>query len=286
MTRTAQALQLLRRTFSPTPGPGTPWPLFWFSFKNILLNRRKTPFLFLFLLVPLLITLVISGSLPGYRSSIDNDYAVTGGLVWTQDILYLFFFPLALPIVTAVYASAAIGEEAEGKTLPYLFTRPVYRSWILLAKALSFLLATTVLALTAVTATFLVAAGFTTNPLNHLDDLGAYWATTSLAVLATGGAFLLLGVATRAAVIIIVCYSFIWETLLSNIPIPGNILRFSFVFWERSYLFALLGRPMPPELRDSITFPSLPEAATVLALAGILGLAGSLLVVSARDYNV
>lgn len=286
MFQTSRLLDLLRRAYSPTPGPGTPWPLFWFSLRNILLNRRKTPLLFAFLLVPFLITLLISGSLDTYRSFLDNDYAPRGGLVWVQDILYVFFFPLALPIVTAVYASAAIGEEVEGKTLPYLFTRPVYRSWTLLARAASFLLATTILAILAVTLTFLLAVSLTSNPLAHLDQLMIHWATCAMAILATGGVFLLLGVAIRAAVILIVSYSFIWETLLSNLPIPGNVLRFSFVFWERSYLFGLLGRPLPIEIREAITVPTVGEAAAVLSIAGSLGLLASLLVVSARDYNV
>lgn len=285
MERLANLLTLLRRAYSPSPGPGTPWPLFWFGVRNILLNRRKTPLLFAFLLVPLVLTLFISGQLDTYHS-FDNNYGELGGLVWTQDVLYLFFFPLALPIVTAVYASGAIGEEVEGKTLPYLFTRPVYRSWTLLARAASFLVATTLLALIAVTATFFTAASFSTNPFGHLDQLTAYWATCTLAVFATGGIFLLLGVAVRAAVIIIVCYSFIWETLLSNAPIPGNILRYSFVFWERSYLFSLLGRPLPEEIRAALTPPTLTESFLVLFVAGLLGILASMLVVSSRDYNV
>jgi len=278
---------VFRRAYSLSPGLGTPWPLFLVSLKSILLSRKKTPFLLLFLLLPLIVTVLISGSLDTYTSP-DGSNSVRGGRAWFQDIHASLFFPLLLPIVIAVYATAAIGEEVEGKTLPYLFTRPVYRSWILMAKTVSSFAAAALLGLIALTVTFFVSVSFTENPFEHLDELFGYWSAIGLVVLATGGVFLLLGVLIpRVATVLIVVYLFVWETFLSNL-IPSSVQKYSYAWYESAYIASFIGRrPGFIELEALIVdVPSATEAAMVMVVSGVLGFLAALWVVSYRDYNV
>jgi len=280
------AMQTLRRAYPLRPGPGNPWPLFVVSLKNILLSKKKTPFLLAFLLIPLVVTFLISGSLDTYRTNTNEITAATGGRAWFQDILSAVFFPLILPIVTAVYATGAIGEEVEGKTLPYLFTRPIYRSWILLAKTVSTFAASAFLGIVAVTITYFVAVGYTENPFNGIDQLFGYWSAIALTVLATGGVFLLLGVTLKSAVIIIVIYTFLWETILNNLPIPANVLQYSFAWYEHAYVNGVIHRQAGFLTTFLVDVPHAGTAALVLVVLGALGLLASLLVVSYKDYNV
>lgn len=276
---------ILRRAYSPTPGPGTPWPLFFSSLKNILLKPKKTPFLLLFLLLPLVVTILISGTLDTFSSS-DETTSATGGRAWFEDIHGILFFPLILPIVTAVYATSSVGEEVEGKTLPYLFTRPVYRSWILLAKSVSSLAAATILGIVAITLTFFVAFSFTHNPLDHVGELFGYWTAVALVVFATGGVFLLIGVILpRSAMVDIVLYLFVWETLLSNI-LPANVQKLSFAWYERAYIASFIDRRAGFLTELLVDVPTGGEAVFMLVVAGVIGLLAALFVVSYRDYNV
>ena len=276
---------VFRRAYSLTPGSGTPWPLFMVSLKNILLSRKKTPFLFLFLLLPLLVTVLVSSSLDTYTSP-DESTFVRGGRAWFQDIHGSLFFPLLLPIVIAVYATAAIGEEVEGKTLPYLFTRPVYRSWILMAKTISSFAAAALLGIFALTITFFVAVSFTENPFDHLGELFGYWSTIGLVVVATGGMFLFFGVMIpRVATVLIVVYLFVWETFLSGL-LPSQVQKFSYAWYERAYIFSFIDR-RPGFIEDlALDFPSPGEAVAVMLISGIVGFLAALWVVSNRDYNV
>lgn len=275
----------LRDAFRPGMGPGNLWPLFWFSVRSILLSKRKTPLLLAFLLIPLGLTLMLAGTMDDYTTNTDEETDAFGGRAWFQDILSQVFFPLLIPIVTAAYATAVIGEEVESKTLPYLFTRPVYRNWILGAKALAFLVASTILGIVAVTMTYFVAVSITENPFHNLGELFGYWSAVALTVFATGGIFLLMGVSMKPAMILIATYTFVWETFLTNI-FPGRLLKYSFVWYERAYINSFVGREAGFVTELLVDVPSAGEAATTLLVLGALGFIGSLIVVSTRDYNV
>ncbi|MBI2078482.1 MAG: ABC transporter permease subunit [Euryarchaeota archaeon] len=285
MTTFERVRDILRDSFRPTAGPGTVWPLFWFSFKSILLSRKKTPLLLLFLMIPLALTLMLASTLDDYTPQGDDVTSAYGGRAWFQDILSQVFFPLLIPIVTAAYATAVIGEEVEGKTLPYVFTRPVYRNWIVISKSAAFLLASAILGIVAVTATYFVAVSITEDPFRHVDELFGYWSAVGLTIFATGGLFLLLGVSMKPAMILIATYTFVWETFFSNL-IPSSILKYSFVWYERAYINSFIGREAGFGIRLLVDVPGPTEAAMTLLVVGVVGFLSSLVVVSMRDYNV
>lgn len=285
MASLAQLRDTLRDAFHPGLGPGNIWPLFWFSLRNILLSKKKTPLLLAFLLIPLALTVMLAGTLDDYTTASDERTTAYGGRAWFQDIFSHVFFPLLIPIVTAAYATAVIGEEVEGKTLPYIFTRPVYRNWLLIAKTLAFLLASAILGIVAATVTYFVAVSLTENPFTGIGELFGYWSAIAMTVFATGGVFLLLGVSMKPAMILIATYTFVWETFLTNI-LPGSLLKYSFVWYERAYINGFIEREAGFVTELLVEVPGPGEAAATLLVLGLLGFIGSLVVVSARDYNV
>jgi hypothetical protein len=59
-------------------------------------------------------------------------------------------------------------------------------------------------------------------------------AAAVLATLAYGGFFLFLGLATRSALLVGLLFGFLWEELLPLLP--GEVPRFTVIFYLRSYL--------------------------------------------------
>lgn len=241
------------------------------------------------MLVPLLIGFIIHASVGM------NDYEPneawgeppadhSGGLLWFQDGSYGILFPLLLPLVVGIFAAGAIGDEVEGKTLPYLFTRPIYRNWILLAKALGLLGGVYLLAVGALTVYWFGSVGLTESPLEHVGQLFGYWAAAALSVAATGGLFLLVGVLLRRGIILIGLYLFVWEFGLSNAPLTF-IHKATIITYERALLLEITGRGTPGALENIGNVSAAGGAAALLVLFA-LGLLASLVVVSVKDYNV
>jgi len=284
----SQPLLTHAKAFAVSPGPGNPWPLFANSFANVI-RSRKAILLLLLLLIPLYITWIIHGAVGMDRYEY-NDYwggapfGASGGILWFQDASFGILFPFLVPVVIAAFAASAIGEEVEGKTLPYLFTRPVYRNWILLAKSLGTYLAVFLLAAAALVIFWFGSVSLTENPFSHIGQLFGHIWVLALAVLGSGSVFLLLGVLWRRAIILIVIYLFLWEFILSQVP-ALFFKRFSLVNYQRPILLEVTGRTHSIE-DISLGFVSAGAAHVVLFLIAFVSLSAALYVVSNKDYNV
>jgi ABC-type transport system involved in multi-copper enzyme maturation permease subunit len=179
-------------------------------------------------------------------------------------IVALFYVRNAVPLAALFYASALIADEVEGKTVTYLFTRPITRASILLGKFAAYLATTLTLALPSLAVSFLLVnsargAGALREALPHLPrDLGV----VALAFLAYGALFTLLGVLLRRPVMPGLLFLFAWE-MLANLP--GYLPRATLTAWLRSLI---LHRPAEEGLQALFTPGALPGG---LALAVLLG---------------
>ncbi|HXB56837.1 MAG TPA: ABC transporter permease [Vicinamibacteria bacterium] len=186
-----------------------------------------------------------------------------------------------LPLAALFYATALIADEVEGKTLPYLLTRPIPRSAILLGKFAAYLTTTLTLTLPATVVTFfllLTARGFAGLGAS-VPDLFRDMGVMILALLAYGALFTLLGVLLRRPVIPGLLFLFAWE-LIANLP--GYLPRFTITVWLRSLmthrpaeegLAGLFGQTLPAGLCLGVL---------AALIAGFLGL--SLWIFSTREY--
>ncbi len=136
-----------------------------------------------------------------------NDGASTSTMV---EIIASIGLSIAVPIVSLVFASAAIGEWLDDETLVYVWLRPISRVQIALAATaacLTVALPTTVITMTAAAA---IGSGFEADVM-----LGAA-VSTALTTMAYTALFVALGALTRWALISGFVYIFVWETTIAR----------------------------------------------------------------------
>ncbi|MEV7178803.1 ABC transporter permease [Kitasatospora sp. NPDC093679] len=119
-----------------------------------------------------------------------------------------------LPILTLVVGTGVIATEIEDGSIVYLLAKPLPRHWIITTKLTVAVAATWLLAAVPTLIAGLVLCG-------TRDGLAvAYTAGTLVAGTAYSALFLLLGVATRHAVVAGLGYALVWESLVGNF-VPG-----------------------------------------------------------------
>ena len=131
-----------------------------------------------------------------------------------------YYFPASI-IVTMTLGAALIGEEVEGRTLPYLTTRPVPRPLIIVGKYLALL----VVGLAVLPGSLIVTYVILQAPrgdgalLGNLGTLTAELWWVIMAVPAYGAAFTLIGTITRKTVNLAAAFVFLWEIPFSFLPL-------------------------------------------------------------------
>lgn len=139
---------------------------------------------------------------------------VFGTLMSTAVMRFLVVF------VTLFYGTALISEEVEGKTLTYLFMRPIPKPTIMLGKYLALVWIGSILVLPVVIASyFILYAGADMRPfLSEIDVLCRDVGIIFLALLAYGSFFSLLGAWLKHSILTGLVYAFGWEGIVSVLP--------------------------------------------------------------------
>jgi ABC-2 type transport system permease protein len=136
---------------------------------------------------------------------------VFGTLMSTAVIHFLVVF------LTLFYGTALVSDEVEGKTLTYLFTRPVPKPAIMAGKLAALFWICLVLVFPTVIASYAVlyaGRGF----LDDVGLLGRDLAVVGLALSAYGSFFALLGAWLKHPVLPGLIYAFGWEGIVSYLP--------------------------------------------------------------------
>ncbi len=260
-------------------------PVFTTTLRSILFTK-KTPLLLGVLLVPVVVTLVLSPTLDdGEYVSFEGETAARedGGRYWFEDSTMILYLGLLVPLVAAFFATGLIGDEVAAKTLPYLFVRPVYRWAVLLAKFAAFAVATFALTAAAIATQFFVALSIVQNPFSDLGELFVVLGVLGLAVLANGAFFTLIGVSVRYPLVFAITYFVLWENIFGSFP--AQIKRFTFVFYERTLVTEYAGRTNFLDEFLGLEVNPLP-AVLILIGSAVVFLAAACVVVSVKDYNV
>jgi ABC-type transport system involved in multi-copper enzyme maturation permease subunit len=243
--------------------------LFALTLRQIL-GGAKLWLLALFLGLPVLLAAVVVAQ--GGFDLPDQEEVAMG-------IFLYVLYPQSLCILAALlYGSSLLAAEIEGKTLVYLFTRPVPRALVLLWKYLATVSALVGLTVVSLTLSFALA-GFAGGARMYLTLL----ATVVAALLAYTAIFCLLGlVVPRRAIPAGLIYAVLVEVVLSFVPAVANEIAVS--HYLRSLALQLSGRTLPPEVQE--VFTPVPLGTCVLALAvfptAFLGL--SALLVHRREW--
>src|SRR4030067_1669114 len=91
-------------------------------------KARRTRFFFLFSFLPVAVSLVIK-----FNQVFSEKPGREGGYLFSN-LIMLFYLQMIILIVALFYGTSVCSEEVEGKTLPYLITRPVPRAAVVLGK--------------------------------------------------------------------------------------------------------------------------------------------------------
>ncbi len=122
--------------------------------------------------------------------------------------------------VTLFYGTALISDEVEGKTLTYLFVRPIPKPAVMIGKYLALVWIAAILVLpTIVLSYFILYLGsnlqFFMEDINLLaKDMGIVF----LAMLAYGSFFALIGAWLKHSILAGLVYAFGWEGIISYLP--------------------------------------------------------------------
>jgi ABC-2 type transport system permease protein len=244
----------------------------WLQARQIVGDVRGLLVLALFAAVPLALatTVQVSG---GFGKAQDGELA--------SGIFLFVLYPQATCLLLALlHGTSIINAEVTGKTLTYLFTRPIPRWRVVVAKYAAI---AACLAVPAVAS--LAAAWAIVGAPGGLSLLGSLAAATAAAVCAYTAVFAALGTLfTRRPMVVGLLYGIV-EFGLSFIPAIVSTTTIS--YFLRS-IVVRLHRPdmhgMPAELRRIIGDATLPFTAAVLAGIVVAGLGVAALVTASREY--
>ncbi len=266
MTGPSRARQAsIRRTFPPV------YKLFVF------LGRRakKTRVFALLALLPVALAVAVRMNLAARGAPAGE------GLTIFSSFLMVFYLQFLLVVLTLFFGTSVVTEELEGKTLPYLTTRPLAKPGIVLGKYGAYATIISALILVSLFGAFLILAG------GRLADGGAWLSflraagVLVLGVLAYSALFTLLGAVLKRSIFVGLIFGFGWESVISYFP--GSTQRFSIVHYLKSLL------PGSSDGRFSLLMFRLEPTSPALAIAALLvitaaALAAACLVFRWKEY--
>jgi ABC-2 type transport system permease protein len=235
-------------------------------------KARRTKFFFLFSQLPVAVALVIR-----LNALLSGRNSLTGLYVFTNIIMF-FYLQMIILVLALFYGTSVCSEEVEGRTLPYLTTRPLPKSAIVLGKYAAYTVIAAGMTVLGVVLSFLV--------LNFDRPAAALTLPTYLGVLmfglvAYGALFTLFGSTLKRSIFFGLLFSFGWENVIQYFP--GSTQRLAIVHYLKSFL------PAPPPGRFAfLTFrlESTPPGWSLLILGLVtlacLALAG--LAFSKKEY--
>lgn len=139
---------------------------------------------------------------------------VFGTLMSTAVIHFLVVF------VTLFYGTALVSEEVEGKTITYLFVRPIPKPVIMLGKFLALSWISVMLVLPTVVLSYLIL--YLRSDLRPFFEdmplLGKDMGIVFLALMAYGALFSLIGAWLKHSILAGLVYAFGWEGIISYLP--------------------------------------------------------------------
>jgi len=200
-------------------------------------------------------------------------------------LLLTMFATAFVPFTALLFSGGAIQDEIEEQTLTYLFTRPIPRWAIFLAKAAAIWLTVATMTL------FVVAIGTIANywPSTEFGEQFARLPKALLvfAALTFGytGVFMLLGLVTRRSLLVGMGYIVLLEWILGAIPF--NFRAYTIIYYFRLLCVRLLG--VEPEMWAIPKLETLPATGNCFAAlvgAGATALLFGCFLMTLREFRM
>jgi ABC-2 type transport system permease protein len=174
------------------------------------------------------------------------------------------FFPILLPITTMILATAAIGNEIEDRTLPYLTLKPLSRFRIVVEKWLGSIW----VAIPAILIGLLVACLvlFRDQSSDYQRVIVAALVSSAIGICAYCGIFLLISLVIQRALLAGIIYTFVIENIL------GRYLKGLRVVSIQYYVKSIYERMQDSPAAVSKNAAALSTAIIVLVAATVVSL--------------
>jgi ABC-type transport system involved in multi-copper enzyme maturation permease subunit len=196
--------------------------------------------------------------------------------------IYLFLlYPQSICLLLALlYGSSVPGAELDGKTLTYLFTRPIARWRIVLGKYLAI-----VLALLPPTVVSVFASWILLERPGELTLLASMAGGSAGAIACYTALFMLFGfLMPRRAMVAALLYGVVLEFLLSFVPAIVN--QFTVTYYLRSWIRNALEIEAPQEIARIVGGATTGTALLTLTLIVVVALALASRLAARREYVI
>ena len=210
---------------------------------------------------------------------VDSDPEVTRELI---SAIFLFLtYPQTICLLLALfYGTSVLGSELGGKTLTYLFTRPLPRWRFVVGKYLGIVTAVIIPTCLSVLASWLILGAE-----GGAAQILALLIATAGALLGYNALFVLFGfLVPRRAMIVALLYGIVFELALSFVPALVN--QFTVTYYLRSVVVEMLDLEIPREAVRVVGGASI--STSCLALGAIIACALGLssLLAARREYVI
>ena len=150
------------------------------------------------------------------------------------EILMVFFLQFYIVILSLFYGTSIIAEEIEGRTLPYLVTRPLTKPGIIAGKYGAYSLLMILMVTVNLALAYFVMNGYRLGNIALYVTFLRYAGVLGLGVLAYTAFFAFLGAVLKRAILVGLVFGFGWENVIQYFP--GSTQKFSLVHYLKSLL--------------------------------------------------
>ncbi len=196
-----------------------------------------------------------------------------------EGLMVPLFLRIVVIFVTLVSAMALVREEIDDNTLPFLLTRPVSKTTVIVSKYAGYLAAALALLLPPVVVSWGVTEAYHTGASTDLNVLGGFLAATAIGVVAYGALFYFLSVALRKPLMVGLLMGFLWEAVI--IVMPGSIPKLSLIYYLQSILVGVI----PGYAIPGFTPISAAAAVAVLVVFALVMLALSAFLFQSMEFR-
>lgn len=181
--------------------------------------------------------------------------------VFSRWIVFFIFLGFLLPLWNLSFATSALGSDRENRSLIWLLTRPMSRSSIYLAKFLAVL--PWCLAMNLGGFVLICLSGGRTGR----EALVLYWPAVLAGSLAFTAVFHLIAALFSRPAIVGLLYAFFFETILSELPVPGTVKRFSINYYTRCLMYSAANEESIP-VESAVIFVPVSNRVAWMVLVG------------------
>lgn len=151
-----------------------------------------------------------------------------------QEITLNYFFKFFILLVPLFFSTSVLAEEVEQQTIVYLFTLPIDRGRLLLAKFLASLTVTAALVAFSMLPALLLTNYQKLYDAAAVKSIGIIWLAALLGAVSYSAFSFFLGVLLRKPMLIGLFFVFPWEQFVQFMP--GFIQKISIIYYVKSAL--------------------------------------------------